>query len=154
MTNSSDQSNLDAPHLLLVMWRAFHAVRKVDQESVASTELGVSDFAVLESLLHKGPMPVNTIGKKVLLTSGSISSAVDRLEKRSLVRRRQDEEDRRVFHVELTPAGEALIEKAFAAHAERLEEVFSCLDGSEKSEFLRLLRKVGKHAATISPIPR
>jgi len=47
-----------------------------------------SDFAVLEALLHKGPLPVNEIGKKVLLTSGSMTVAVDRLEQRRLVERR------------------------------------------------------------------
>lgn len=36
---------------------------------------------VLEALLHKGPLPVNALGEKVLLTSGSITTAVDRLER-------------------------------------------------------------------------
>ena len=40
----------------------------------------MSDFAVLEALLHKGAQPVNVIGKRVFLTSGSITTAIDRLE--------------------------------------------------------------------------
>jgi len=58
-------------------------------------ELCGSDFAVLEALLHKGPLPVNEIGKKILLTSGSITVAIDRLEKRGLVERRAHGTDRR-----------------------------------------------------------
>jgi len=61
-----------------------------------------SDFAVLEALLHKGPLPVNEIGKKVLLTSGSITVAVDRLETKGLVERRAHGTDRQARMVHLT----------------------------------------------------
>ncbi|MCL4105661.1 UNVERIFIED_CONTAM: hypothetical protein GTU68_023728 [Idotea baltica] len=134
----------------LVFWRAFRSVQLADHDSIADTGLCLSDFAVLEVLLHKGPTPVNTIGQKVMLTSGSMTTAVNRLLKRELVVRRQDENDRRIFFVELTSEGEKLITSAFSEHANRLEELFSCFSEDERSSFLHLARKLGKSATTNS----
>src|SRR5437016_4559597 len=92
-------------HVWLVFIKAFQALFPHAAESIKRTELGDSDFRVLEVLLHKGPLPVNTIGPKVWLTPGSISVAVDR----GLVSRRDHPDDRRVRRVELTPKGRALI---------------------------------------------
>src|ERR1700737_3991908 len=71
-------------HVWLVLMKAFQALIPHAAKSIERTELGDSDFRVLEALLHKGPLPVNTIGPKVWLTPGSISVAVDRLEKNAL----------------------------------------------------------------------
>src|SRR5881628_3364689 len=91
-------------HLWLVLMKAFHAISAHATATLAETGLGDSDFRVLEALLHKGPLPVNTIGPKVWLTPGSISVAVDRLEKTGLVKR-TNTDDRRVRLVELTAKG-------------------------------------------------
>lgn len=73
------------PHLFLLFWKASHAVMRYDQQSIGRQGFAsLSDFAVLEVLLHKGALPVNTIGEKILLTSGSITTAVQRMEKRGL----------------------------------------------------------------------
>ena len=89
-------------HVWLVLMKAFQALMPHAEESIKRTELGDSDFRVLEALLHKGPLPVNTVGPKVWLTPGSISVAVDRLVKKGLVSRKDRAEDRRVRQVELT----------------------------------------------------
>src|SRR3989442_16003814 len=80
-----------------------------------------SDFAVLEALLHKGPLPINEIGKKVRLTSGSITVAVDRLETKGLVERRAHGSDRRAGVVYLTNGGRKLITRIYADHAADME---------------------------------
>src|SRR6202008_797793 len=103
-------------HIWLIMLKAFHAVSGYANRSFQSHGLGDSDFRVLEALLHKGPLPVNTIGPKVWLTPGSISVAVDRLEQTALVKR-TNTDDRRVRLVELTAKGRALITKTFQEHA-------------------------------------
>jgi len=92
-------------HLFLVLWKAARAVEAYAEKSITDLEMCGSDFAVLEALLHKGPLPVNAIGKKILLTSGSITAAVDRLEKRGLVERRAHGTDRRARIVHLTLEG-------------------------------------------------
>ena len=108
-------------HLWLVFMKAFQALFPHAEESIKRTALGDSDFRVLEALLHKGPLPVNTIGPKVWLTPGSISVAVDRLVKKGLVSRNDHPDDRRVRRVELTPKGRALITRGFREHAAAME---------------------------------
>ena len=90
-------------HLFLLFWKASHAVMRYDDQSIAAQGFAsLSAYAVLEVLLHKGALPVNAIGEKVLLTSGSMTTAVQRLEKKGLVRRERSEGDARVVLVHLT----------------------------------------------------
>src|SRR5438477_9460057 len=134
-------------HVWLVFMKAFQALFPHAEESIKRTELGDSDFRVLEALLHKGPLPVNTIGPKVWLTPGSISVAVDRLVKRGLVSRNDQAGDRRVRRVELTAKGRALITRGFREHATAMEDAVNALSKRERLILLRLLKKLGKHAA-------
>src|SRR6266480_5156474 len=101
-------------HVFLVLWKAARAAEGYAEKSIVELEMCGSDFAVLEALLHKGPLPVNEIGKKVLLTSGSITVAVDRLETKGFVERRAHETDRRTRVVHLTKSGRRLITRAYA----------------------------------------
>ncbi|HMF59784.1 MAG TPA: MarR family transcriptional regulator [Vicinamibacterales bacterium] len=111
--------------------------------NLSSAGLGYSDVGVLEALLHKGPLPVNTIGPKVWLTPGSISIAVDRLEQKGLVKR-ETTADRRVRLVELTAKGRSLITKIFQEHAAAMEEVAAVLSKEERLTLMRLLKKLGR----------
>ena len=119
-------------------------------ESFGSTGLGESDFRVLEVLLHKGPMPVNTIGPKVYLTPGSISVAVDRLYHKGFVSRVDSSGDRRIRIVALTPEGKKLITRVFRTHEANMERLMSPLSDNERVQLMNLLKKVGKHAADLS----
>src|SRR4026208_1355979 len=110
-------------HVFLVLWKAASAVQAYAEKSVAELEMCSSDFAVLEALLHKGPLPVNEIGRKVLLTSGSITVAVDRLETKGLVERRAHGTDRRARIVHLTKEGTKLITRSYADHAADMERL-------------------------------
>jgi MarR family 2-MHQ and catechol resistance regulon transcriptional repressor len=136
-----------ATRVWLVLWKAAHAIQQSAARSVSALGLGHSDFAVLEVLLHKGPQPVNIIGRKVLLTSGSITAAVDRLESRKLLRRTADPKDGRARIVWLTKTGRHLIERAFQKHAMDMEETMAVLRSGERVELVRLLKKVGMWAA-------
>jgi MarR family 2-MHQ and catechol resistance regulon transcriptional repressor len=141
------RSSEAATRVWLVLWKACHAIEQNARRSVSALGLGPSDFAVLEVLLHKGPQPVNIIGKKVLLTSGSITAAVDRLESRKLLRRTADPKDRRSRIVQLTETGRRLIERAFQKHALDMEETMAVLRAGERVQLIRLLKKVGMWAA-------
>jgi MarR family transcriptional regulator, 2-MHQ and catechol-resistance regulon repressor len=132
-----------ATKVWLVLWKATRAIEQNAIASVAGLGLGFSDFAVLEALLHKGPQPVNKIGKKVLLTSGSITAAIDRLEARNLVARTSDPADGRSRIVRLTSSGKSLIESAFRRHARDMEETLAVLRPAERQELARLLKKAG-----------
>ena len=133
-------------HIRLVLWKAAKAVEKVDRESIDQTGLGLSDFTIMEALLHKGPLTINQIGQKVLLTSGSMTAAVNRLERKGLVKRIQDASDGRCFYVRLTKRGRKVINDAFYRHQQNLEKLAEVLTREERTELVRLLRKLGFHA--------
>src|SRR6266849_10348372 len=135
-------------HVWLVLAKAFRALSDHAEQSLnlSGAGLGDSDFRVLEVLLHKRPLPVNTIGPQVWLTPGAISVAVDRLETKELVKRKHTD-DRRVRLVELTANGRALITKTFRKHAAAMEEVAGVLSKEERLMLLRLLKKLGKGGA-------
>ena len=138
-------------HVFLVLWKAARAVQTYAEKSITELAVCGSDFGVLEALLHKGPLPVNEIGKKILLTSGSITVAVDRLEKRGLVERRAHGTDRRARIVHLTKEGRKLITRAYAQHAADLEQLMSAsLTTTERSTLISLLKKIGYKAAAPS----
>jgi MarR family 2-MHQ and catechol resistance regulon transcriptional repressor len=136
-------------HIRLILGKASKAIENVDRESIAETGLNLSDFTIMEALLHKGPLPVNTIGRKVLLTSGSMTAAVNRLENKGLVKRIQDSSDGRRFYVHLTKAGRKVIRRAFATHKNNLEKIAETLTTEERKELVRLLKKIGYHAGNI-----
>ena len=135
-------------HVFLVLWKAARAVESYAEKSITDLEMCGSDFAVLEALLHKGPLPVNEIGKKILLTSGSITVAIDRLEKRGLVERRAHGTDRRARIVHLTMAGKRLITRIYAEHAADMEKLAAAsLTKAERKILISLLKKIGYQAA-------
>jgi MarR family 2-MHQ and catechol resistance regulon transcriptional repressor len=128
------------------MMKAMQAVTRYALANLEETDLGLSDFAVLEALLHKGPLPVNVIGPKVNLTPGSISVAVDRLVAKGLVSRAESSRDRRVRIVALTPRGKSVISPIFRAHVATLEKVFAGLSRDEIHQLEQQLKRVGKQA--------
>jgi MarR family transcriptional regulator, 2-MHQ and catechol-resistance regulon repressor len=140
---------LSGIHLWLILMKAYRALAQLDARSIAASGLGLSDFAVLEILLHKGPLPVNTIGRQVMLTSGSISTAIDRLEDKRLVGRQACPNDRRVTYVTLTPTGRTLIQRVFKEHSVEIETVFEPLSKAERLSLAMLLKKLGKHGESL-----
>ncbi len=136
-------------HVWLVMLKAMRALTKYATAGIQETGLGLSDFGVLELLLHGGPLPVNTIGPMVDLTPGSISIAVDRLVAKGLVSRVESAEDRRVRIVALTPRGQDLIVSAFRKHSLQMKKVFSDLSAEELRSLEVALKQLGKRAAAL-----
>jgi len=135
-------------HVFLVLWKAARAVEAYAENSVWQMEMCGSDFAVLEALLHKGPLPVNEIGKKVLLTSGSITASIDRLEDKKLVERRAHGTDRRAKIVHLTKDGKKLITRVYTDHAVDMERLAAAsLSRKERDVLIQLCKKIGYEAA-------
>lgn len=140
-------------HLWLVLMKAHRALSRHAMRSIEPSGLGLSDFAVLEVLLNRGPQRVNDIGRRVDLTSGAITTAIDRLETRGLVVRELDDADRRSRIVRLTPAGRAHISEVFADHVRALEAASSGLTKAERKTLTALLKKLGLAAAQIPRVP-
>ena len=138
---------ITAPRLWLVITRSHHALRLLAEQSIANAGLCLTDFAALEALLHKGPLSISEIQDKVLLASGSMTAAIDRLEKRGLVVRKSTSTDRRARIVELTDEGKQVAATFFEKHARDLEALMSVLSAKEKKQMYESLKKLGLHAA-------
>lgn len=138
------EDTADGTHVFLVVWKTYRALVARAQASIRRVDLCDSDFRVLEALLHKGPLPVNIIGHKVDLTTGSITSAVDRLEEKSLVVRKNHGEDRRIRVVELTAKGRQLIQKAYEQHRHDMEQAVQGLPRKDRRLLVDLLKRLGK----------
>ena len=142
-------ARVEAPRLWLVLMRCHHALSKIAERSIQETGLCLTDFVALEALLHKGPQTITEIQSRVLLASGSMTAAVDRLEGRGLIRRTSAPGDRRARILRLTPAGRRVTEAAFGRHAAELESAMTVLSPTEKRELRASLKKLGLFAAGV-----
>lgn len=133
-------------HVWLVLMKAHGALQKVAIQSIESLGVCLSDFGVMELLLHKGPQPVNEIGRRIELTSGAITTAVDRLEARGLVAREAHPTDRRARIVRLTPEGKEQAARLFRDHKVAMDLGASRLSKAERVELIELLKKLGVSA--------
>jgi MarR family transcriptional regulator, 2-MHQ and catechol-resistance regulon repressor len=138
---------MKAPRLWLVIAKSYRALSLLAEQSIANTGLCLTDFAALEALLHKGPLTISEIQDKVRLASGSMTAAIDRLEKLGLVVRKSTPSDRRARVVELTVHGKRLAESCFERHAKDLEALMSVLSEREMKQLHGSLKKLGLLAA-------
>lgn len=132
--------------LLIALARAYQAIERGVRPQLAERGLGMTEFAVLEVLYHKGALPLGEIRDRILVTGATTTYVVKKLEERGLMRRRTGAEDQRVVIGELTSKGRALIDDVFPTHVDRLREVMAGLSVSEKHAATRLLRRLSQHA--------
>ncbi len=107
-------------------------------------DLTPSQFGVLESLYHLGPMCQGEVSAKILRSTGNMTLVLDNLEKRGLVRRERDADDRRRVHVMLTEAGREVISRILPHQIAAIVDEMSILTAEEQATLGRLCRKLGK----------
>ncbi|QQZ08135.1 MarR family winged helix-turn-helix transcriptional regulator [Heyndrickxia vini] len=129
--------------LFIVLSRAFRAVNEYTNEFIQKNGLNPTEFAVLELLYHKGDQPLQQIGDKILLASGSITYVVDKLEKKKLIERVGCANDRRVTFAHITDEGKQFIESIFPGHQNRIHQLMSVLSSDEKEVAIESLKKIG-----------
>lgn len=110
-------------------------------------DLTLTEFEILEALYHKGPLLLGDVQRKILLSSGGVTYAIDRLADKGLVERRECATDRRARYAALTQKGDAAVSRIFPAIAAHIEETMSALNGREQDDAIELLRKLGHRAA-------
>ena len=132
--------------LFVVLSKAYRAVSDQVADDIRSKGLNTTDFGVLELLYHSGDQPLQKIGDKILLASGSITYVVDKLEKKGLVKRTQSEKDRRVTYASITADGVTLLNEIFPDHWKQIEHITNGLREDEKIEAIMLLKKLGTFA--------
>src|SRR4029078_1014209 len=131
---------------IIALGRALQALERWVRPHLAQSGLGLTEFAVLEVLSHKGALPLGEIRDRILVPGASTTYVVKKLEQRGLMRRRACAEDQRVVFGELTPKGRTLMDEVFPVHVDRLRQVMAVLTVSEKREASRLLRRLSRHA--------
>lgn len=132
--------------LFRILNRAFRSVSEHSVRDIKSNGLNPTEFAVLELLYHKGPIPLQQIGSRLLILSGGVTYTVDKLENAGYVVRRSCEEDRRVTFAEVTEKGKQLMESIFPKHALALHAAMAGLTEEEKDAAAALLKKLGLRA--------
>lgn len=142
-TVDSDGAMPTAASVWLVLMKAHRSLAALMEHSIASLGIGLSDFMILEALLHKGTMNISQLGEKVQLANASMTAAIDRLVQRGLVERQSAGADRRVRTVDLTPCGRALIRKLYAKHEKDIDALMESICQSERASLRASLKKLG-----------
>ncbi|MGM7636020.1 MarR family winged helix-turn-helix transcriptional regulator [Bacillus sp. Hm123] len=137
------EKNKQSLKLFIVLSRATKVINEQVNEYIYESGLNPTEFAVLELLYHKGPQPLQQIGNKILMASGSITYVVDKLEKKNLLARKTNEKDRRVIRAEITDQGRQLIDEIFPQHEENIHQLMNILSEEEKETAIALIRKLG-----------
>lgn len=119
-------------------WINAHATRDIRRYGLNPTE-----FGILELLYHKGPMPLQQIGEKILISSGNITYSVDKLEEKQLLSRKTAQNDRRITFAHLTTQGHQLLDEIFPQHTQALHKAMAGLNAAEQVQALQLLKKLG-----------
>lgn len=142
MDHHSAQDNRQAMRLYIALTRTYKAVLEKDQRNIRGYGLNASEFGVLELLYNKGPHPLQQIGGKILITSGTITYVIDKLAKKGLLTRRPCDMDRRIIYAELTEAGKQRMAEILPNHYKTLAKSFSSLNSEEKEQAIGLLKKI------------
>src|SRR5439155_16885446 len=129
-----------ALELFVVLSRAYNWVNAHAVRDIRCHGLNLTEFGILEVLYHKGPLPLQQIGEKVLISSGTITFAVDKLEQKQLLVRRPSPHDRRVIFAKLTPQGHDLLAALFPKHTEAIHQAVSGLTQEEQVQAAHLLK--------------
>ncbi|MGM0587571.1 MAG: MarR family winged helix-turn-helix transcriptional regulator [Bacteroidota bacterium] len=142
--SEQDKLTLNA---FIKMMRATETINQRLNRHLTDHNLTVSQFGVLEALLHLGPLNQSSLGAKLLKSGGNITMVIDNLEKANWVRRKRNPKDRRSVLIHLTKKGKAFIESFFPEHLDKIREEFSVLTDDEKKQLARICKKLGKKEA-------
>ncbi|WP_040948789.1 MarR family winged helix-turn-helix transcriptional regulator [Gorillibacterium massiliense] len=147
MTDNREQGEELSLHLLVVLSKAYKTIMDRAVKDMKRHGLSPSEFTMLEVLYNKGRIPLQQIGEKVLVTSGSVTYNIDKLEKKGYLKRVPCEDDRRVIYAEITSEGRVWFDRVFPQHAEVIHASMGALADEEKTALIEGLKKLGKGAA-------
>lgn len=145
--NPVDEKMQTSLKLFVVLSKAYKTIMDKALKDMKNYGMSSSEFAVLEVLYTRGRIPLQQIGDKILITSGSITYNIDKLEKKGLLRRVPATDDRRVIYAELTAEGTELFDRVFPQHAARIHELMGGLSEERKRDAIEWLKLLGKGAA-------
>jgi MarR family transcriptional regulator, 2-MHQ and catechol-resistance regulon repressor len=123
--------------------RAMETLGSELQRHLASYEITLPQLAVLEALLHLGPMSQGELGRKLLRSNPNMTALLENLERNGWIERARSPEDRRVVVVSLSREGQRIIEKVFPAHAAHIAALLGALSAEEQEQLGALCKKLG-----------
>ncbi|MFT8320050.1 MAG: MarR family transcriptional regulator [Bacillus sp. (in: firmicutes)] len=126
----------------LILMQTSKAIHDRIKEEMTKNKLGITEFSVLEVLYQKGKQTIQQIGNCILVSSGSMTYVIDKLEQRGLLCRNACPDDRRVVHVTLTDDGNELMNDIMPKYHEFVNQMFETLDSDEAETLVQLLKKV------------
>ena len=124
--------------------RAHSLWEKVFTEALAPLDIQLAHYDVLANIFHAPGLSQQALAEKLLVGRSAMSMLLPVLEKRGLIERRNDETDRRLRRLWLTPGGEAVTRKAMAVHVAEIEAMMQVLTDEECSAAGEAMRRVGK----------
>lgn len=148
MYQGDEQSQIDL-RLFRVWMKASKVIFDHVVKDIKEHGISIENFMILELLYNKGPQPVQKISETLSIPSGSITYVVDKLEKKGLVKRQPNPNDRRASTVVLTEEGRALFDKIFPKHVETISENLSFITNEEKEQLTHLLKQIGLGAQNL-----
>jgi len=126
--------------LIIALARTQNKLTARTENQIAIYGLNLSEFGVLEMLYNKGPQPVQQIAEKILVTSGTITYNIDKLQKKGYITRKQSENDKRIYHVSLTDSGIEIMKDVFPAHEKFIDHLFRGVDEEVKQALINNLK--------------
>lgn len=139
-----DKDQASSLKLFVVLSKAYRSLMDQAVKDMKSYGLSSAEFMVLEVLYHRTRIPLQQIGEKILVTSGSITYNIDKLENKGFMKRVPSSEDRRVTYAEITEAGRKLFDEIFPRHVSSIHGLMGGLNTEEKDRAIDFLKKLGK----------
>jgi MarR family 2-MHQ and catechol resistance regulon transcriptional repressor len=131
----------------LTLMQTAKAVQERMKLELAKDNLNITEFSVLEVLYHKERQTIQQIGSSILISSGSMTYVIDKLEQRGLLNRSGCPNDRRAIYVALTEQGMKLMKQIMPKHQELVNDFFALINPDEAEAFVQLLEKVKQRTA-------
>ncbi len=127
----------------LKLLRAAESLKSSLATRLAPHKLTLGQFAVLEATLHCGPLCQRDLAQKLQVSGGNVTTIVDNLERRGLVRRERSTRDRRYIAVHLSERGRHLIKEVFPEQAAAIRRDMSVLRGKRLDRLARYCKELG-----------
>ncbi|MFD1851698.1 MarR family winged helix-turn-helix transcriptional regulator [Oceanobacillus bengalensis] len=128
----------------VVLMKANKSLEEIIKKDISNHGMRTSDFTILEALYHKGRQTIRQISEAVLISTGSITYVIDKLENKGLLERSDCKDDRRVVYIQLTDKGTELMDEIFPKHQKVIEEIFQDVSTEEKEIIIDVLKRIGK----------
>jgi len=131
-------------NVVIGLYRSYFRIHRSTQKLIASYNITMPQFGVMEALYHLGNMNIGEIIDRTLSTSGNMTVVIKNLEQDGWITRHTDPADKRAYLVQLTKRGEELIETIFPKHLNDLDGLLDNLDTKEKEHLSYLFKKMNR----------